>query len=141
MAEEWTEFSFDINYFNAEAPDSVNIIVSSSSSLFDPVLGSTMWVDALEFEGEAGIALDIIPEVRVNVYPNPASDHLTFEFEKKIEQSDLIIYNLEGQAVRSQTVNQQKLRMEVGDLPAGTYYFHVLDGTKRLSSGSFLISE
>ena len=100
-----------------------------------------MWVDDVEFEGEAGIALDILPEVKVNVYPNPTNDYLTFEFEKDVNQSDLIIFNVEGQTVRSTKVTQQKTTLEVGDLPAGTYYFHVIDGRKRISSGTFLVGE
>ena len=138
---EWTEFNVNINYFNDKTPDTMNIIVSSSASLYDPVLGSTMWVDDVEFEGSAGIALDIIPEVKVNVYPNPTSDYLTFEFEKDVNQSNLIIFNIEGQTVRSTKVTQQKTTLEVGDLSAGTYYFHVIDGMKRISSGSFLVGE
>lgn len=139
--EEWTEFSMNINYFTADMPDSMNIIVSSSTSLFDPVLNSNMWIDALEFEGESGIALDILPEVKVNVYPNPAQEYLTFAFEKEVKESDLVIYNLDGQMVRTVTVSGRELTLQVGDLPAGTYYFHVLDGRKRISSGSFLVGE
>lgn len=138
---EWMEFNIDINYFSDHTPDSMNIIVVSSANVFEPTLGSTMWVDAVEFEGEAGIALDVFPEVKVNVYPNPTNNYLTFEFEKKVEQSNLIIYNLEGQMVRTEKIDQQKITLEVGDLPTGTYYFHVSDGVKRISSGSFLVSE
>lgn len=141
MVEEWTEFSTDIYFFSAEMPDTMNIIVSSSASLFEPVVGSNFWIDAVEFEGSAGIGLDILPEVKVNVYPNPTSNYLTFEFEKPVEQSDLLIYNLDGQTVRSATVNGNKIKLQVGDLPSGTYYFHLLDGSKRISSGSFLVSE
>ncbi len=137
---EWTEFDIDINFFGDKTPDTMNIIIVSSASLFNPVPGSTMWVDAVEFEGEQGIAMDIIPAVKVNVYPNPATELINFDFEKKIDQSDLIIYNTEGQIVSSQKINQQKTTLDIGNLSSGTYYFHVLDGKKRISSGSFVVN-
>ena len=139
-ASEWTEFVIDINYFKNNTPDSMNITIVSSASLYDPVPGSIMWVDAVEFEGEQGIAMDIIPAVKVNVYPNPVNERLTFDFEKNIDQSDLIIYNTEGQIVRSQKINQRKTTLNIGNLSSGTYYFHVLDGKKRISSGSFVVN-
>jgi hypothetical protein len=139
--EEWTEFSMNINFFSAEMPDSMNIIVSSSASLFDPLVGSTLWVDAFEYEGSSGIGLDIIPSVRVSVYPNPAQDYLTFAFEKPVDGSELIIYNLDGQMVKSDLINGKEKTLQVGELPAGTYYFHLLDGGTRISSGSFLVGE
>jgi hypothetical protein len=139
--EEWTQFNMNINFFSAEIPDSMNIIVSSSASLFDPIVGSTLWVDAFEFEGSSGIGLDIIPNVGVNVYPNPAKNYVTFAFEKSINESELIIYNLDGQMVRSDLVSGKEKTLQVGDLPAGTYYFHLLDGRTRISSGSFLVGE
>jgi hypothetical protein len=141
MVEEWTEFSADIHFFSAEMPDTMNIIVSSSASLFEPVVNSNLWIDAVEFEGSAGIGLDIMPQVRVNVYPNPARDYLTFAFEEDLNRSDLVIYNLEGQAVRTVEVNGREFTLQVGDLPAGTYYFHLLEGKSRISSGSFLVGE
>ena len=141
MVTEWTEFSADINFFSAEMPDTMNIIVSSSASLFEPVVNSIFWIDAVEFEGEAGIGLDILPQVKVNVYPNPAREYLTFAFEKDLDHSDLIIYNLEGQVVRTIEVSGKEFTLQVSGLPSGTYHFHLLEGKRRISSGSFLVGD
>jgi hypothetical protein len=138
---EWTEFTAEVQYFNEEIPDSLNIIFSSSYNYYDAVPGSVMWIDNLVFEGNEGIAPDIIPKVKVNVYPNPATDNITFDLEEDPEEGEIIIYNTEGRQVYSGEVKQQRFTIDITGLTTGNYYYQLIDGSVRVSSGSFVISE
>lgn len=135
---EWTDFSIDVGYLNQEIPDSMNVIAMSSDMLSGSA-GSTMYIDDFSLEMESGIEYDLMPEIKVKVFPNPASDQVYFEFARSLEQGRLIIYNVKGAEVQLKDVSGNKSNIDVGKYSPGTYYFHLMEGTKRVSSGSFIV--
>ena len=134
----WTSFSIPINFFSEDAPDTMNVNVVSSNMII-PNKDSYMYIDALSFEYPAGINdQDFI--VETNVFPNPASDKITFTFEKEV-QADLNIYSNDGQLVISTIVEGFNKEVDLNDLASGTYYYALYEKSKKISSGKIIINK
>ncbi|KAB1064904.1 T9SS type A sorting domain-containing protein [Salibacter halophilus] len=57
-----------------------------------------------------------------NVYPNPAKDQLTVEFEQEVTNGVLTIFNTAGQEVKRVSVaGNMKASLDISDLPHGFY--------------------
>ena len=134
---DWTSFSVPISFFNNHDPDTMNIIVVSSN-MFSPNKDSYMFIDNFAFEYEAGID-DLENIVETSIFPNPASDKISFTFGKKIN-ANLNIYSNDGQQVYSGIVNGTDQTIDVSNFAAGAFYFGVFEKNKKISSGQFVIS-
>jgi hypothetical protein len=134
----WTSFSIPINFFSEDAPDTMNVNVVSSN-MITPNKDSYMYIDALSFEYPAGIN-DHETVVETNVFPNPASDKVTFTFEKEV-QAELHIYSNDGQLVLSTTVDGITSELDLSKLASGTYYFAAYEKSKKISSGKIIINK
>jgi len=103
-------------------------------------VGSTLWVDDISLEISSGISIDINPRLKTNIYPNPAKDHVNLEFEEAVENAELLIFDINGTEVynknccfgRKYSINTESFKSE-------TYYFHLMLGNQRLSSGIFKV--
>jgi hypothetical protein len=74
----------------------------------------------LGIEKEEGIGKE------VRLYPNPASDKLTFEFGKVLQTADIAIYNDMGSLVLAQVVhNAPTAECQIAHLGEGIYYYVV----------------
>lgn len=136
---DWTDFSVEVNWTNDTLPDSVNVILLSSSVTDDPQTGSQLFADALMFEGFAGTDLDIVPRIYARVYPNPTNDMLWIELEESLNSARLIVFNTSGSEVMNRGFSGQKISISTRNLSQGTYYFHILRHNLRMSSGSFIV--
>jgi hypothetical protein len=62
-----------------------------------------------------------------DVYPNPASQNVTFDYDLPVEvkSAGVTLFNLLGQKVVSQSINDfaGKLQINVSDLPEGVYFY------------------
>jgi hypothetical protein len=96
----------------------------------------------VEKKGAVDIEEPINPELKVRLWPNPASTEVMvaldeFEPNKKV---DLVMMTIEGRAIKSQSVipqtSGQQVRFDVGGLSAGLYLIKVQQGilieTKRV---------
>lgn len=133
----WTNFHIPITFINDHTPDTMNLHVISSNML-NPNKDSYMYVDDLKFEYEAGIA-DVENTVETSIFPNPASDNLSFSFEKDIA-ADLKIFSNDGQLVYSTNIRGAEHQIDVSNLATGTYYYGLYEKNKKISSGQFVIS-
>ena len=80
------------------------------------------------------------PEVTVSVYPNPTVDVVTFEWGGNLDASELRIVDLRGREVYRRSVGTRsvrggsdRLRLEVGDWPVGTYFYQLRLGGQVVS--------
>ncbi|MEZ4850880.1 MAG: T9SS type A sorting domain-containing protein [Bacteroidia bacterium] len=127
---DYVSFSLDLNL--SEKPDSFFLAFSASD--VDKVLsqaeagpGSELYVDEIEFyDGATAIERDdMIPSW--NIYPNPASDRITIQFEDQPGQDYQVdIYNISGQKVHSKSLpvlpTDNKHEISVGQLNTGIYF-------------------
>lgn len=134
----WTEFSIPIEFWGTEDPDTMNLHVVSSNML-DLKEGSIIFVDDLAFEYEAGIG-EVGNKVQSSIYPNPASENITFSLEENVN-AELNVFNNEGQLVYSAIVNGNSHKVDVSRFSAGTYFYSFFENSQRISTGQFMISK
>ena len=70
-------------------------------------------------------------ENNINIYPNPANDHITIDFGNldNVEGWNIKIINILGQEVLSQPMNTDKIN--VSELSKGVYIIRVSDGVNQ----------
>jgi hypothetical protein len=70
---------------------------------------------------------------QAKVYPNPFQDHFIFELSKEPGAGTLLtLFDLNGRQLRQQRISSMKNTISVGELPAGTYFYHVTNSEGKL---------
>ena len=116
----WTPFNLVIDYEQGAAPDSMNIIFTSSIQEGGNIIdGTVLEIDAiqlssfLEVENEA--------EIQVKCYPNPATDLIKIELNKATQGTLQLIDN-QGQSVIIEDYNSSSIQLDVASLSPGMYH-------------------
>ena len=70
-------------------------------------------------------------ESNINIYPNPANDHITIDFGNldNVEGWNIKIINILGQEVLSQPMDNDKIN--VSELSKGVYIIRISDGVNQ----------
>ncbi len=96
----------------------------------------TNFADFWEFDSELFLSTDYLDIEKVNVYPNPATDHINIELDG-LNDFEVILVDASGQKIKQLQSNSESLRIERENLTTGHYYAqinvngHYL-GTKKL---------
>jgi N-acetylneuraminic acid mutarotase len=76
--------------------------------------------------------------IQVNIYPNPATTEITFNFST-LNQIQLVIYNSMGQMVeRYSNINNGILILNSRAYPKGVYFYQVEENGQTLKTGKFI---
>lgn len=145
---EYTFFDAEVYYKDPNTmPDSITILLLSSAgynaqNMLNSVgrVGSQAWFDDVTITDVNGIQHQLMPEIDVKLYPNPASDMMNVELEKAIKKGEFIIYSMDGKQLDVIPLTQIKNLVPVSSLPAGTYYYKISDGKSAKNSGSFVVT-
>jgi len=82
-------------------------------------------------DAELPSSFDIIPN-SVTIYPNPAGDWITFQFDQPLQQNSLLtLSNINGEVVRSIDLEKGEVRRLISTnvYPVGTYFYQLfIDG-------------
>ena len=75
-----------------------------------------------------------------DVYPNPATDILTFQQKKPEYESYIInIYSIYGQLIRQQKVNNSsKFELQIDHLESGMYIYSIFSNDILIESNRFI---
>jgi hypothetical protein len=66
------------------------------------------------------------PEVKPKVYPNPFSESLGIEYNKRVEGLNISLYNIVGQEIlKTSFKNTNFIEIETHNLPQGLYILHI----------------
>lgn len=98
----WTPFNIPITWTTTDAPDSMNIVIMSSTAAQNVAhVGSTLYVDSLWFDYTpvTNVKESTTRENTVEIYPNPASNQLTIDFGTVSKSVQLAVYNTLGTKV------------------------------------------
>jgi hypothetical protein len=144
----YTQFDVPVNYTGTGAIDTMTLLVVASAG-FNVVNftgsvgqeGNTMYVDDLMLEYPAGIEQVLMPEITVNVYPNPASDLLRVDLNKEVKNCFLEIYSTGGKLTGSYGISGKNNTIPVYSLANGAYYFRLISGKDLLNTGTFVIKK
>jgi len=70
-----------------------------------------------------------IEQNKIKVYPNPTSNFIICDFnfngDFEIENTYIELTNSSGKLVKRKKINQSQTKIEVNDLPPGTYHYHL----------------
>jgi hypothetical protein len=134
---DWTDFSVSMVQLNDHTPDTFNVLIlSSGSEIIIP--GSVLKVDDVTFETNVGVFS--LPErnIEVSIFPNPATDRLTFETTENSAGRILRIFDITGREVKNIPFTNRKLSVDVSDLLGGHYSYIVQEKQELLGTGSFI---
>lgn len=83
---------------------------------------STQWNGLVIYDPDFGLAIDdfLSPE-NIMMHPNPVSVNLVVEFKELTGKADLFIYNLMGQLVIQEQMNESKFQIDCSELQSGYY--------------------
>lgn len=129
----WLKF----NYLSTEIPDSMGFIFVSSFDGFNPIVGSILFLDDLQFTYN-GVGLnEITDQEKIIVYPNPAKDFI--QIINSNENSILRIYDLTGKlCVEQKRINEQtKFKLE--NLNEGIYFVVITDKKNEIKLNQKLV--
>ncbi len=124
----WIMFDILIDYQLAIAPDTMNIIISSSGTT--PVIGSVLDVDNLYFVGLVPVGLNKINgSEELTIYPNPSKDifNITISNIKSVEVIDItgkVIY------YSSYKNNVNNVKINLSDKEVGVYLIKIKTDSK-----------
>ncbi len=126
----WSPFELVINYYNSAIPDSIVVIFESSSMGNQP---TTFWIDDIQFQYiTESEELHVDPQFVV--YPNPATDILSIDFEKQ-SLSDIFnmnMYNASGQLILRTDIHSFPYTLDTKDFSPGIYFLDLSCGSDNL---------
>lgn len=125
MAHSWFNNGTLLNYMSGENPDSVIIVISSSSSV--PKNGSYIYVDNLQFVGNVvGISENNPKENNISVFPNPSNGDINIDFYVEPDKTSiLLIYDLNGKLIHEVTELSKSNLINVSQWPKGIYTIQI----------------
>lgn len=81
-----------------------------------------------------------VPGVRVNVYPNPSSESVTFDVEgQDFRKLHLSVFDLDGKLVKRQAYSGNQFTLFRDQLPSGMYVYRLTAEGKLIHTGKFII--
>ena len=128
----WQQATINLTYINSLTPDTIWVLMSSSSLDKNPKAGSILWIDDASVTLPTGIDELIDAEQDLQIFPNPTSGIFTVQAQAlKNEEQFVEVYNVLGEKVYS-TPRSKDLNYTL-DLSAkskGIYYLKLYRGEK-----------
>jgi hypothetical protein len=90
----------------------------------------------------SAIAEPFITRPSVSVFPNPATDQLTLEFEENIEsEHELTVYSVTGQRQASYKLpeGQSSFTLDISRVSSGMYFYKISHKGRSLQNGKLMI--
>jgi hypothetical protein len=80
---------------------------------------------------------------RAKVFPNPASDQITFEIKTSsgIDKLNIQIVSITGEIIEEFEFNNDPVILNISDYPAGIYLYRVYHNDRILDAGKFSVRE
>jgi hypothetical protein len=121
------------NYLFSGAPDTMQILVSSSSRFHGKANpGSIFWIDDITWGGNlyTGVNQLKVESEKLKVYPNPASATLTISLPQA-ENANFELYNELGEQMKNEKLIMKNTEIELSNEAEGVYFYRVVkaDGT------------
>lgn len=128
----WQQGTINMTYISALTPDTMWVLMSSSSLDKNPKAGSILWIDDVSVTLPTGVSELMGTENDIEIFPNPSNG--VFSIHSQIlnnEEQYIEVYNILGEKVHSS--NKSKLSAYTVDLShqsKGVYFVKVYRGEK-----------
>lgn len=110
-------------------PDTAAILFSSSS-YFDPKIGSTLWLDDVAFSGWSGVNEMTQPD-GIRVFPNPASSEVNFAVDME-GAATIEVFDMTGRKADAVAIRGHRAVIPVTGYKPGIYMYTVLDSSGKV---------
>jgi len=121
-ASDWTAFNVTIDFDPGAAPDSMNLMFSSTNAESIIPEGTVLEIDAISLQ--SFVSVGELQKRGVKCYPNPARNYVSVEFEETTSGEAELINTL-GVVVLKEYFSGNKVELHNLDLPEGMYQFLV----------------
>ena len=75
-----------------------------------------------------------------NAYPNPASNFVNFDVEmQNVQSASIAIYNMMGQEVVRQDINDSHVSINVSDLTDGIYFYSLIVNNETVKTNKLVV--
>jgi hypothetical protein len=132
MDSTWTTDNLTEPIFNHEIAGVKDHLVVAGGVMFapDPVAVSTVEI-FIDPDCVFPVGISALPAQfgKIEVYPNPSSDYVTIETPLLTTSGNLTILKLNGQECISRKLTENKIQIDISNLPAGIYITKVSDET------------
>ena len=120
-------------YFDANAPVETNIYTHTIGENL-----STIFITAIENQTN--------PDFSVKIMPNPMHDVAVISYQHlegigniSTEKTELTLYNMLGQAGKTQYFDHNTLVLQRDDLPQGCYVYKISSGSLQIAKGKLVV--
>lgn len=130
----WTEFEALVDWYSAEDPDTMNILVSSTAD-FSPTAGSVLYVDDLSFDYASRVETLGSTKDNISVKYNKASAQIHVQCDiPGVNSANISLLNITGQTLKVINAEISKgvaFTIPVHGLPKGIYLVKIQAGSGR----------
>src|SRR5690606_34954769 len=81
-------------------------------------------------QSDFGVGINETTSGFTSVYPNPARNHVVFEFSEPIKSGLLQIHNTKGQLISEKRIQSENYRLDVSAIPPGIYLARMLNDSR-----------
>tara|TARA_R110001592_G_scaffold153736_1_gene382480 strand:+ start:3497 stop:5524 length:2028 start_codon:yes stop_codon:yes gene_type:complete len=121
---QWKSAQISLNAYSSEQFVQIKIVNITDG-------GNNLYIDDINI-GDLTTGIDQINQKsNFNIYPNPTSDKLTIEFDKKTTDQKIKIYNAVGKLMLSEAIDNKTHTLSVHHLPSGIYYVELYQNNSK----------
>ncbi|MEO6070973.1 MAG: T9SS type A sorting domain-containing protein [Chitinophagaceae bacterium] len=108
-----------------------------------PILSFILFTTLSPAAHAQGTRLPVSTEPVLRFFPNPATNYVTFEFQKSFEKGYTVqVFNFLGKKMFEGPLSNDRLTLNLSDFTRGVYIYQLKDKTGKLTeSGKFQVSK
>jgi hypothetical protein len=121
----WTKYSMTLSGIPAAgASGRIAFRYYVTNSGPNGVNGDGVGIDSVHYQPNISIGVNELSDASFKVYPNPSQGHVNIDFANPT-QRELLIQNMLGETVFSQTLNEVENRVDLSGLSKGLYLLNI----------------
>ena len=98
------------------------------------------WMDANMFGACSNWSVDEFEGVQMRVFPNPAEDHVLFEFTELVSNGNIELFDHSGKLVHSISFkNNYQVEIDLAQYSSGVYTYRMLTSTSQPITGKLIV--
>lgn len=128
----WQLATINMTYVNSLTPDSMWVLISSSSLDKNPKVGSILWLDDASVTLPTGVNELMNTENDVMIFPNPSNGIITISAQTSNDEEQFVeVYNMLGAKIHtSEKSKLSNYSLNLSNQPKGVYFVKVYRGEK-----------
>lgn len=128
----WQLATINLTYVSSATPDTLWVLMSSSSLDKNPKAGSILWIDDVSVTFPTGINEAFAPEQEIEIFPNPSAGVFSVHSQTLNNEDQFIeVYNLLGTKIHSSAKSKlSTYSVDLTQQPKGVYFVKVCRGEK-----------